>query len=200
MDGKWLVDYFKTPARYPHHVVRGDTSLDPVHISDLDQVREQVSDLVDRLRIQGFALRTENWSGLVVVYGMDQPEPHRHLREALEKDGFTVTVRRNQYGTSLEVHPREADLIMTRFDLIIDTIAEMLLEATDIGQLQTRVEQRLGHSVPTGLLHTAITIFNNSLTAHRQGQPFGSKVPEGMRHLVATASQTGVIPPLCTSQ
>src|SRR4051812_18227383 len=99
LDGKWLVNYFNTPARYPHHIVRGDISLDPVHTGDLGNVCEKVSRLVDRLRIEEFALRTENWSGLVVVYGMDEPEPRRRLREALEKDGFTVTVRYNEYGT-----------------------------------------------------------------------------------------------------
>ncbi|MBB6347232.1 hypothetical protein FHU36_003777 [Nonomuraea muscovyensis] len=197
MDGKWLVNYFSTPARYPHNTVRGDQELDPVHTSDLMDVCEMVSRLVDRLRVEEFALRTENRTGLVVVYGMDEPEPRHRLRAALEQDGFTITVRRNEYGTSLEVHPRESDLIMTRLDLIIDTIAAVLPEARDIGELQSGVEQRLGHPVPPGLFHTTITIFNNSLRAHRQGQPFGAKVPEGMRRLVATAANTGVIPPLC---
>lgn len=123
MDGKWLINYFSTPARYPHNTVRGDPELDPVHISDLMDVCEKVSRLVDRLRIEEFALRDENWTGLVVMYGMDEPEPRHRPRAALERDGFTVTVRRNEYGTSLEVHPRESDLIMTRLDLIIDTIA-----------------------------------------------------------------------------
>lgn len=198
MDGKWLVNHFNTPARYPHHIVRGDTSLDPVHTGDLGNVCEKVSRLVDRLHIAGFALRTENWSGLVVVYGMDESEPRRRLREALEQDGFTVTVRRNEYGTSLEVHPRERDLIMTRLDLIIDTIAEVLPEATDITALQTGVDQRLGHPVSTGLLHTTITIFDNSLKVRRNGEPYGSKVPEGMRCLVETVLETDAIPPLCT--
>jgi hypothetical protein len=197
VDGKWLIDYLSTPARYPHNTVRGDQALDPVHTGDLQNVCRTVSCLVDRLRIEEFALRTENWTGLVVVYGMDEPEPRHRLRAALEKDGFTITVRRNEYGTSLEVHPREADLIMTRLDLIIDTIAAVLPAARDIGELQAGVEQRLGHPVPPGLFHTAITMLNNSLQAHRQDQPFGSKVPEGMRHLVATAAETGVIPPLC---
>ncbi|MER0476884.1 hypothetical protein ABR737_00695 [Streptomyces sp. Edi2] len=107
MDGKWLVDFFNSPARYPHHIVRGDMSLDPVHIGDLNNTCGRVSQLVDRLRLDKFCLRTENWSGLVVVYAMDEPEPRSRLREALEKDGFTVTVRRNEYGTSLEVHPRK---------------------------------------------------------------------------------------------
>ncbi|MEV3986913.1 hypothetical protein [Nonomuraea sp. NPDC049758] len=197
MDGQWLVNYFSTPARYPHHTVRGDQELDPVHTGDLTGVCEKVSRLVDRLHIEEFALRTENWTGLVVVYGMDEPEPRHRLRAALEKDGFTITVRRNEYGTSLEVHPRESDLIMTRLDLIIDTIAAVLPEARDIGELQADVEQRLGHPVPPGLFHTTIEIFNNSLRAHRQGQPFGAKVSDGMRRLVATAADTSVIPPLC---
>jgi hypothetical protein len=168
------------------------------HNRDLGNVCEKVSRLVDRLRIEEFALRTENWSGLVVVYGMDEPEPRRRLREALEKDGFTVTVRRNEYGVSLEVHPRERDLIMTRLDLIIDTIAEVLPEATDITDLQAGVNQCLGHPVPTGLLHTTIMIFNNSLKARRKGEPYGSKVPAGMRRLVETVLETDAIPPLCT--
>jgi hypothetical protein len=198
MDGKWLVDHMNTPARYPHHTVRGDGSLDPVHIGDLNRALEAVSQLVELLSIQEFALRTENWSGLVVVYGMDEPVPRRRLREALEKDGFAVTVRRNEYGTALEVHPREADLIMTRYDLIVNTIAEALPEATDITVLQAGVKQRLGHPVPTGLLHTTIEIFNMSLMTRRKGEPFGSKVPEGMARLVATSLKTDVIPPLCT--
>jgi hypothetical protein len=70
--------------------------LDPVHTGDLMDVCQSVSRLVDRLRIEEFALRTENWTGLVVVYGMDAPEPRHRLRAALEKDGFTITVRRNE--------------------------------------------------------------------------------------------------------
>jgi hypothetical protein len=98
-----------------------------------------------------------------------------------------VTVRRNEYGTSLEAHPREADLIMTRYDLIVNTIAEVLPEATDITDLQTGVEQRLGIPVPPGLLHTTIQIFNMSLMTRRKGEPFGSKVPHGHPGAPATA-------------
>src|SRR5690349_7882378 len=114
MDGNELIDYFNTPARYPRHTVQGDMELDPVHIGDLNRVLEVVSRLVDLLGIVQSVLRSENWSGLVVVYGMDEPEPRCRLHKALEKDGFTVTERRNEYGTALEVHAREADLIMTR--------------------------------------------------------------------------------------
>jgi len=198
MDGKELVDYFRTPGRYPRHTVHGDLDLDPVHIGDLNRVLEVVSRLVDLLRIDEFALRSENWSGLVVVYSMEQPEPRRRLREALERDGFTVTERRNEYGTALEVHPREADLIMTRYDLIVNTIADVLPVAATITDLQNSVERRLGHPVPTGLFHSTIEIFNISLVARRKGEPFGSKVPEGMRRLVVAAVETGSVPPLCT--
>jgi hypothetical protein len=52
--------------------------------------------------------------------------------------------------------------------------------------------------VSTGLLHTTITIFNNSLEARRKGEPHGSKVPEGMRRLVETVLETDAIPPPCT--
>lgn len=198
MDGKSLVDFMNAPARYPRHTFRGDGSLDPVHVGDLSQVCEGVSRLVDLLSIDHFALRTENWSGLVVVYGMDEPEPRDRLREALVKDGFAVTVRHDEYGTALEVHPRTADLIMTRYDLLVDTIAEVLPEASSITGLQAAVTQRLGHPVPTGLLHTAIRIFDMSLMTRRSGGEFGSKVPEGMVRLVTAALETGVIPPLCT--
>jgi hypothetical protein len=198
MDRKLARRLLQHPARSPHHTVRGDVDLDPVHIGDLNRVLEAVSRLVDALSIAEFALRSENWSGLVVVYGMDEPEPRRRLREALEKDGFTVTVRRNEYGTALEVHAREADLIMTRYDLIVNTIAAALPEATTITELQNGVKQRLGHPVPTGLLHTTIEIFNMSLMTRRKGEPFGSKVPEGIVRLVVAALKTDVIPPLCT--
>jgi hypothetical protein len=60
---------------------------------------------------------------------------------------------------------------MTRYDLIVNTIAEVLPEATDITELQTGVKQRLGHPVSTGLLETMVT---------------------------AAALETDVIPPLCT--
>ncbi|MGI5171679.1 hypothetical protein ACQEU3_45770 [Spirillospora sp. CA-253888] len=36
---------------------------------------------------------------------MDDPQPCRRLREVLEADGFTIMVRRNECGTSLEAHP-----------------------------------------------------------------------------------------------
>ncbi|MFE9619579.1 hypothetical protein [Streptomyces sp. NPDC006384] len=90
MDGKWLVDFFNKPARYPHHIVRGDGSRDPVHIGDLNRVIEAVSRLIDQLKIPEFAIRSENWSGLIVVYGMDEPESRGRLRDALEKNGFEV--------------------------------------------------------------------------------------------------------------
>ncbi|MFG3403648.1 hypothetical protein [Streptomyces sp. NPDC048142] len=127
---------------------------------------------------------------------MDEPESRGRLRDALEKDGFTVTVRCNECGTSLEVHPRKVDLIMTRYDLIVNVIAEVLPEAATITDLQDGVTQRLGHPVPTGLLRTQIEIFNMSLMMRRKGtEPAESTVPEG---LVTAAFESDVIPPLCT--
>lgn len=187
----------RTPRRFPPHTFRGDGSPDPVHIGDLNEVCGRVSQIVDLLRLDDFCLRTENWSGLVVVYAMDEAEPRSRLRETLEEDGFTVTVRRNEYGTALEVHPRPVDLIMTRYELIVNTIAEVLPDAADIAALQAGVTQRLGHAVPAGLLHTTITIFNMSLMTRRKGKPIGEGVPEGMVRLVATALETEEIPPLC---
>jgi hypothetical protein len=46
---------------------------------------------------------------------------------------------------------------MTRYDLIVNTIADVLPEATDITEPQTGVKQRLGHPVSTGLLETMVT-------------------------------------------
>ncbi|MGW6310015.1 hypothetical protein ACWFRQ_03625 [Streptomyces niveus] len=197
MDGKELIDYLKAPSRYPRHTFRGDGSLDPVNIGDLNGVLARVSHFVERLRLSEFCLRTENWSGLVVVYAMDNREPRDRLREALETDRFTVTERSDEYGTSLEVHPRQVDLIMTRYDLIVDTIAEVLPEARELADLQAGVAQRLGHPVPTGLLRGTIQVFDISLIERRKGRPFGSKVPPGMVRLVTVALETDVIPPLC---
>lgn len=198
MDDNWVHDFVNRPARYPRHVVRGDMADDPVHTGDLNRVIEAVNQLVDQLTIPEYAIRSENWAGLIVVYGMDETEPRGQLRAGLEQDGFTVTVRRNEYGTSLEVHPRDADLIMTRYDLIVNAIADALPHAATIDNLQGAVAQRLGHQVPTGLLRTQVDIFNMSLKARRQGKPLGSRVPEGMVRLVTAASESGVLPPLCT--
>ncbi|WP_194292353.1 hypothetical protein, partial [Streptomyces jumonjinensis] len=140
-----------------------------MQIGDLYRVIEAVSRLVNQMKVPEFAIRSENWSGLIVVYGMDVPESRRRLREALEEDGFTVTVRCNEYGTSLEVHPREVDLIMTRYDQIVNVIAEVLPEAATITDLQDGVTQPLGHPVPSGLLRTQIDIFNMSLMMRRKG-------------------------------
>ncbi|MGW7094908.1 hypothetical protein [Streptomyces sp. NPDC054874] len=197
MDGKTLVDYLQRPSRFPPHTFRGDGSNDPVSIGDLNGVLGRVDHFVERLRLRDFCLRTENWSGLVVVYAMDAPEPRGRMRRALEADGFTVTERRDEYGTSLEIHPRNVDLIATRYDLIVDTIAEVLPDARVIADLQAGVAERLGHPVPTGLLHGTIQVFDISLMGRRKGKPFGSKVPQGLVRLVAAALETGVVPPLC---
>ncbi|MEU7734144.1 hypothetical protein AB0B51_13565 [Streptomyces griseus] len=80
-------------------------------------------------RLDEFRLRTENWTGLVVVYAMDKPEPRGRLSAALEEDGFEVTERRNEYGVSLEIHLRDRQPIHTRYDFVVNTIAEVLPEA-----------------------------------------------------------------------
>ncbi|MFJ5098888.1 hypothetical protein [Streptomyces sp. NPDC088557] len=142
-----------------------------------------MSQLVAQLQLDEFCLRTENWTGLVVVYAMDKPEPRGRLRAVLEKDGFEVRGRLNEYGTSLEVHLQDRHLIHTRYDFIVNTIAEVMPEAATIADLQDGVTQRLGHPVPTGLLHTQITIFNMSLMMKREGtEPSESTVPEGRGH------------------
>ncbi|MCX4400102.1 hypothetical protein OG887_43050 (plasmid) [Streptomyces sp. NBC_00053] len=200
MDGKTLVDFFNKPGRYPDNIFRGDSSLDPVHFGDLKNACERVSQLVEQLRLDEFCLRTENWTGLVVVYAMDKPEPRGRLRSALEEDGFEVTERRNEYGISLEVHLQDRHLIHTRYDFVVNTIAEVMPDAATITDLQEGVTQRLGHPVPTGLLHTQIQIFNMSLMMRRQGVPrrADSTVPEGLERLVTAAFESDVIPPLCT--
>lgn len=136
MDGQQIIDFLKQPSRYPRNLIRGDVD-EPVAWGDLVWICEKVSRVVDRVGIKEFAIRSENWSGLIVVYGMDEPAPRRRLRETLEADGFTVTVRRNTYGTSLEVHPRNADLIMTRYDLIMNTIADAIVQASDASRGRT---------------------------------------------------------------
>ncbi|MFE0348814.1 hypothetical protein [Streptomyces griseoluteus] len=78
------------------------------------------------LKIAEVASGSENWFGLVVVYRMDEAEPRRRMRAGLEDDGFTVTVRRKEYGTSLELHPQHVDLVMTRYDLIVNAISDAL--------------------------------------------------------------------------
>ncbi|MFE9252859.1 hypothetical protein [Streptomyces sp. NPDC007088] len=199
MEGKTLVDFFAKPGRYPHNIVRGDSSLAPVHTGDLNDACGRVSQLIAQLELDEFCLRTENWTGLVVVYAMDKPERRGRLRAALEKDGFEVRERLNEYGTSLEVHLQDRHLIHTRYTFIVNTIAEVMPEAGTIADLQDGITQRLGHPVPTGLLRTQITIYNMSLMMKRKGtEPSESTVPEGLEALVTTAFQSGVIPPLCT--
>lgn len=72
---------------------------------------------------------------------------------------------------SLEVHPRDSDLVMTRYDLIVNAITEALPDAPTIDDLQDGGAQRLGHPVPAGVLRTQIDIFSMSLRTHRQDEP-----------------------------
>jgi hypothetical protein len=197
MDGRTLVEYFNTPARYPHNLVRSDLGPGPFNSSDLHDVCLAVERHVDQLRLEEFCLRTEQWAGLVVVHAMDKAAPRGRLRNALEADGFVVSERRNQYGISLEVHPHRQDLIMTRYAEIVGVICEMLPEATDIRTLHAQVERRLGHALPIGLCSSQVQIFNMSLMTLREGRPLDKGVPEGMARLVTVALESGAIPPLC---
>jgi len=197
MDGT-LVEFLNTPARYPHNIIRSDLGPDPVLFSDVLEVSSHVSRVVDRLRLEEFHIRQENWTGLVVVYGMVEPGPRGRLRGALEADGFTVTQRHNEYGVSLEVHPRQRDLIMTRYAEIVGVICEVLRHATGIRELHAEVERRLGHPLPIGFCSSQIQIFNNCFCWVGEGDTYGSAVPEAMVRLVDAVLASDVIPPLCT--
>ena len=198
MDGRTLVEFFNTPARYPHNLVRSDLGPGPFNSADLQTACRVVEGHVDRLRLEEFCLRTEQWSGLVVVYAIDKAQPRGRLRNALEADGFTVTERRDEFGMSLEVHPRQRDLIVTRYAEIVGVICEILPEATNIRELHAEVERRLGHPLPIGFCSSQIQIFNMCFLLVGDGDAYGSAVPEAMVRLMDAALASDVIPPLCT--